>query len=307
MILPWLKKRQQGGGRVGVYVDASGVAAVYSHAGRPQIWQHMAPEDRDFTAALAGFVNQHKISGSACEVVLPTSDYQLLQTESPQVDAAEWAGALRWMVKDLLSYPVDQAVIDGFSLPDDAFRGRQKMAYAVALKQTQLLAVRDMINEADLELDYIGISELAAQKIMRLTPPQKDASRAMVYLGERKGFINIEADSAIYLARSIGQGLSNFADELGQADLLLDVQRSVDYYESQMGKGGVMHLTMAPVGDVEEHMRRQFADSLRAQVSFCDLNELLQLETAMTAAEQQQLFLATAASLGRVSQVEQAA
>ena len=40
--------------------------------------------------------------------------------------------ALRWKAKDLLNTPVEERIVDGFLLPEDAYRGRQKMAYTIA-------------------------------------------------------------------------------------------------------------------------------------------------------------------------------
>src|SRR5687768_6611414 len=47
-----------------------------------------------------------------CLSVLPSTDYQLLLVDAPNVPAPELKAAVRWKLKDMLDYHVDDATID---------------------------------------------------------------------------------------------------------------------------------------------------------------------------------------------------
>src|SRR5688572_10296179 len=47
-----------------------------------------------------------------CSTVLPMGEYQLLLVDTPGVPAAELKTAVRWRIKDLLDYRIDEATVD---------------------------------------------------------------------------------------------------------------------------------------------------------------------------------------------------
>jgi len=51
-------------------------------------------------------------------LALDRGDYTLVATEAPEVPREEWREALRWQLKDQVSYPVDNAIIEVLSVPD---------------------------------------------------------------------------------------------------------------------------------------------------------------------------------------------
>src|SRR5690606_37785755 len=77
-------------------------------------------------------VEELQLAGSECNAVLAPRDYNLYLVEAPNVEQAEMRAAVRWKIKDMLDMPVDEAVVDVFPLPEDAFQGRNRMVYVVA-------------------------------------------------------------------------------------------------------------------------------------------------------------------------------
>ena len=51
------------------------------------------------------------------------TDYQLLLVEAPNVPAAELKAAVRWRMKDMLDYRVDEATVDVLDIPPDPAAG----------------------------------------------------------------------------------------------------------------------------------------------------------------------------------------
>ena len=71
-----------------------------------------------------------------CRVVLHPSYYNLLFVEHPDgIEDADVDEAVRWKVKDLVEESLESVIIDTFPVPEDAFKGRSRMLYAVAARR----------------------------------------------------------------------------------------------------------------------------------------------------------------------------
>lgn len=197
-------------------------------------------------------VDQHQWQGRPCTVVLHPMYYQMLLVEAPPVPADEMASAVRWRIKELLDFPVDLAAVDYFLLPEDAYRGRKKMLYAIAMRKESLQSLIAPIEAAGLAVDRVDIAELALHKQSQLLPKGRGGT-AVVHLLENEGFINLIEDGCIYLSRGLDVGLSQLQPLSGRdaalEALLLEVQRSLDFYESQLGKGIIADLYLSPAND----------------------------------------------------------
>ena len=73
----------------------------------------------EHTAVLTQLSKQHQLSSTPCHFVLNPDEYQFLQVEKPQVDKQELQAALRWHIKDLIDYHIDDVVLDYLALPLD--------------------------------------------------------------------------------------------------------------------------------------------------------------------------------------------
>src|SRR5262245_27774166 len=48
--------------------------------------------------------------------VASADDYQLVQVEAPEVQAAELRAAIRWRLRDVINFHIDDAVVDVFQI-----------------------------------------------------------------------------------------------------------------------------------------------------------------------------------------------
>ncbi len=252
--------------------------------------------------ALQAFCEQHQISDPACTVVLPASDYQMLLVEAPPVDQEELAAALQWKIKDLLQTSVEDSVVDGFLLPEDAYRGRQKMAYAVATSRSDLQRLVDKINDSGAEVDRVEVPELVLLRMINDLGHDEHAEMVIV-VGRQRGFLAVIADKAIYLSRSfdmgdqaLGSGGADAFASNGPIDnFILEMQRSRDYFESQIGKGVVGRILLAPLNSDETALINAIADRLGASVEMMDVSAVASLPPELGGAEGVLLASASAA------------
>lgn len=267
--IPWLKSKKADIGRVGLAVGPDGLAVACVDADQRLIFCQIFDRPEDSKALLTELVEQQQWGGLPCSVVLHPAYYQLLLTETPAVNADEMASAVRWKIKELLDFPLDEAAIEHFELPVDAFRGRKKMLYAAALRKSTLKELLQPVEEAGLAVDCIEVAELALHNLTASMPVERGGI-AILQLLEGVGFINLVEDGAIYLCRRLDFGLDRF-DPLGDNSaffdsLMLEIQRSLDYYESQLGKGIVTQLYYAPGVIMTEPIGEFLSQSLAVNV-----------------------------------------
>ena len=83
----------------------------------------------------SNYVNSKALDGTEATIVLPHDCYQILLVEKPSVPDTELIDALRWRVKDMVSFDIEQTIIDYIDLPEDAYRNRSQMVYVVVAQQ----------------------------------------------------------------------------------------------------------------------------------------------------------------------------
>jgi MSHA biogenesis protein MshI len=237
-------KSVRAGVTVGLEMHAGGLALVAQEwlEGKPQVRQmdFLAFSAADSPAQLLkSWVAERKLAKTPCHIVLGTDTYQVLLVEPPEVPAEELRQAIRWRLKDLITIPVDQAAVEVFALPADGIRSNKKMVYVVACETKKIQAIVDMVREAGLILDSIDIGELALRNLaLRLLPPDlAERGIAIARIRPGAGSVYIYRQGNLYLGRSFSLNYSGgLLDSLPEEALALELQRSLDYYERQMGQ-----------------------------------------------------------------------
>lgn len=230
---------------------------------------------------VTALVDSMGLNGARCNYVLSPRDYNLYLIEAPAVEDSELRSAVRWKIKDLLDMPVEDAAIDIFPVPEDAFHGRAKMLYAVATPKSRIEAIIDLVARVDLKLDSIDVPELA---IRNITQQFLDDTNGLAFIDLRKtgSTMNLSRNGQLYLTRRISTQLDvdvmSSLDWESQRDrLVLEVQRSLDYYESQMGQTPISRLVMAPrVADSHE-MAASLSEVMSIPVTVLDMSKKIEL------------------------------
>lgn len=188
-----------------------------------------------------------------CNLVLHPSYYRLLLVDSPDIpdDAPreELKETMKWRIKDLISESIENVVLDIIKLPSDAYEGRMNMIYVAVAPIQQIIVFVDTLIPLGIHPSNIDILELSASQICLKGFDFK--SFACICIRDEGSFVNVIADSQLYLTRNIDISLETLhaiADNDQQAgeQLLMEVQRSMDYYESQLGKGSINQLFFMP-------------------------------------------------------------
>tara|TARA_B110000503_G_scaffold126284_1_gene194729 strand:- start:193 stop:1116 length:924 start_codon:yes stop_codon:yes gene_type:complete len=196
------------------------------------IKQHSAPID-NWQTTLKNYVESNHLSNTQCHIALSISKYQLLQLDRPAVEDAELNQALQWAVKDQL-VSEEKLVIDYFDPPATHL---VKKLNVVAVNKQDIIEIRNGVIKAGLVLNTIGIAELA---ICNLLTSSEDAIITLKQEESGQLILNIVKRKQLFFSRRLRgyENLANFSPEelkMGIVDnLSLEIQRSMDYFESQL-------------------------------------------------------------------------
>ncbi len=256
--------------------------------------------ERDTAKVLAKLVKDMAVQDKQCSYVLNRKDYNLHLVEAPEVEASELRAAVRWKIKDLLDMKVEDAAIDVFRVPEDAYRGRE-MVYVVAALKSRIKSVVDMVTSSGLELAVIDIPELVMKN---LSGCFIDDANGVAFMDLRRNgsTMNITRGGELYLSRRINTQLDpdvmNSAEWSDLKDrLVLEIQRSLDYYESQMGQSPINRIVIGQRQHDGQALTETLNGLLNADVSVLDLAEYIKSEVRLTPETQQIGMAAIGATL----------
>ena len=276
----WLRKLAPKRGVVGIELKADGLAiAARDERGRCQalgVFNKKIQEDQSELEFIEAFVEKQGLTSAQCNLVLPTSKYQLLLVEAPDVPEEELRAAVRWRIKELINLPLEKASLDIFLLPDNAARGK-RMLYVVVVETAYLKECIELVTNAGLKLKSIDIPELALRNIALLKEEGKSGSRgiAMVRIGAGAGNVSLYQQGNLYLSRSFQINYKGgLLDEIPADNLMLEIQRSLDYYERQMGQRLPAALYMFGENISDDKVTVDIRRGISGQVKILELDEL---------------------------------
>lgn len=199
---------------------------------------------------LAQMARDHGLKRAHCTTVLGDTDYQLLLTEVPDVPPDELKAAVRWRVKDLIDFHINDAALDVFDIPGQDGAGASREMYVVAARAQAIQERVSLLEGAGVNLEVIDIPELAQRNLAALLPEDAQGV-ALLSFSERGGLITLTRQGLLYLSRPLAATVRDLADEQTRAayydQVVLEVQRSLDYYESHFRQAPIRNLVLAPL------------------------------------------------------------
>ena len=183
-LLAYFTRGRRAAGQIGVFATPEGVAAAQVIAGRRR---QAAPDalrlrERGRAGSVRARAEPLAEPARAHGQRARSRGYRLLLVEAPDVPADELRAAVRWRIKDLIDFHIDDAVIDVFEMPPHARGGPQRMMYAVTAKAEVVKREIERIESAGLKLGVVDIPELSLRNIATLL---ESGSRRRVPLLER--------------------------------------------------------------------------------------------------------------------------
>lgn len=225
------------------------VAHVLRHPGeRPELvaWDSYPREgtDLDVIKRLHG---ARRFGSGRCVLLLPQGQYQLLQIEAPAVAEEELRNAVRWKIKDMIDFPVEDAGIDCLPPVPGARAGQ---IYAVAASRSILQSWIRLFQDAKTPLHAIDVPELAQRNVAALAEDQ-NRGLALLAFDDNGGRLTFTYKGELYFSRHIEVVPSEMASEGDGTSalyerVLLDVQRTLDNVDRGYSGIPIARLVVAP-------------------------------------------------------------
>jgi MSHA biogenesis protein MshI len=296
--------------RVGVLPGASqtAVAVVQTRKeGRPLLKHCSVHSVTDGGAgdALVSLTRDRALARVPVSGVVSTEDYQLVQVEAPEVLPAELRAAVRWRLREVIDFDIDDAVFDVFEIPDPPRRSHSRMMFAVAARNTAVQHVAGSINPYVHGLDVIDIPELC-QRNLSVLLPQDRKGVALLTLADGFAQLVLTREGVLYLTRRIDVAHSHDASSafsdlpsagLDVSALALELQRSLDYYESHYDQTAVTQLVIAPGDERAERLAEALRKETSLQIELFSTSDLFELGSGVSADMDWQCLMAIGAAL----------
>lgn len=283
--MKWFK-RQKNKQQVGIsYTDmhVSAVALAPATEGAKPVVSFAAVEQVPLqaTSALRNFVARNDLKALPCNLVLNVDQYNIVQIDKPNLPENEVKPALRWKLKGLLDYSVEQAVVDGIDVPvDPNYANRQPLMLAICAKKATVSEVGNQLVDAGFNLKSVDVYALVQRNIAHLLE-HEDRALVMLSILPRCCLITFTAKGELYHARVIelDRDFLNDRDEIFRTNfdkLVLELQRSLDSFDRQFPYLSLNRMVVAPVAN-RDYLVSGLSTSLYVPVNVFNLEDIVEL------------------------------
>jgi MSHA biogenesis protein MshI len=282
----WRKPVESHSDSLGVALTTETLAVVRIDRPPGQPYRLLACEVRSLptpevaVTTLHALVRELAATGLRCCFALAPDAASLQLVAAPPVREEEIEDAARWLVRDLVDFPLDDAAIGVGAVPHVAGAPRGHRILVAAARGSLVREVEASARTAGLRLISVIAHETALLAASR-SDADSERNVALLEIGAKSSLLCVGRGERLCMVRRLpatGPELDAALHEPGGSDaggaaenapeeLLLHIQRSLDYHESDFGLGPVTDLLVAPsdweVGDLIPHLAGALAPSVR--------------------------------------------
>lgn len=174
---------------------------------------------------------QKKLANVRTDIILLQGMFQMVQADKPAVDETEIADALVWAVKDLVTLPPENLLLDYIDLPGGANNNRINVVAADAsrLKGWVSLLVKRGLKPALITIEELALTEGCTE--------QQFPVLILNQYGNQELLLMVAYQQQLFVSRRI-RGFNSPESVVGNSlmmdSLILETQRAMDYFESGM-------------------------------------------------------------------------
>jgi MSHA biogenesis protein MshI len=233
-------------------------------------------------------------------LILSSERYQIVQVDKPPVPAADMLLALQFSIRELVNTPLEDLLLDYMDLPEQTQQGAAKVQ-VVATSLSSLKLLCEEFAAQKIKLTNIQPEEWLARNLL---PPTDGSLMLLTHQPSQELNLQIIRDQQIQFSRKLrGFNRINQYDlaELQQGmldNLLLEVQRSLDYYEGQLKQSPVREIYIQINNNALNGIISYFSANGFSQVKPLDLQTIM---PKLSQAEREDYWLTLAGALELVT------
>jgi MSHA biogenesis protein MshI len=218
----------------------------------------------------------------ALTLIIPPAMYQIIQLEKPAIAEQELVAALPWQIKDLTDIDLGEMVLDYIDLP--AAPGQPDKINVVVSIKSELQELVALVSRDKLNLQRILIEEWL---IHELVDYADHAALVLMHQPDQDVLLQVIRQGQLQFSRRLRgfNRLHQYSEsELQQGvfdNLLLEIQRSMDYIESQLKLPPVRSIHLLCSGAERPDLVPLFHQAGFSQVQALQLKPQLQWATAL--------------------------
>lgn len=284
MLSKFFSKKEQNEvpGLLAISFDSKGIALAYQSEAlaKPNFnicTYIQTDEGTDQLAVLKGFVDTNGLTGVSCSIVLSPIEYRLVFLDAPSLDDAELGAASKWLVKEFIDFPIEEAVVDAFRVP--VRPGKPSKMYAVVAKIAHVKQRIELLEQAGLVTVCVDIAELALRNVMSYL---EEGSKEVGLLMMQPDFhaLLVSSEKTLCLSRAIETQIDYFPtvehaseQEAALAHLVNEVERSVAYFQSHISKGDFAKIWISSLLSDQAKLIQSLSAVLTVPMDLLDLNQ----------------------------------
>jgi MSHA biogenesis protein MshI len=266
--------------------------------------------------ALKEYVEEYKLINCDCSYVLPLDKYVIGIIESPSPVETDIPETVRLAVKDFVDYPIEEAVVDLFSLPFKRIDDNKDVSYAVVVHSSVITETTALINEAGLKLKYIDIHELCLRNLAMLHEGSKKGT-LLLRLYANGGHIVLVRGNTVFMTRRLDLPLKDLLigavsipqwqqqteqqkNNILLDTLTLDLQRSMDYCSSIFRQSPINCVILTPTELEIDNINDFLTKHLGMATHTLNLPDLMCFKQDISKADQAKCLLAIGAGLRNI-------
>lgn len=188
-------------------------------------------ELENLAALLTQYINKNNLQLTPMYWLLAPEDYQIFLIESLPVSTDEFQNALKWRIRGLINYPIEESVIDSFKLPVKK-SNIDNMIAAVVTKSKSIAVMVDILKKCGANIAAIDIPELAMRNLSSQYEDD-EKSTAFLYFTSQLVILNISKQKTLFFTRRLNFTNNQEHTPKDFEQLSLEILRYFDYYQSQ--------------------------------------------------------------------------
>lgn len=275
-------------GLCSIEINNSGIAIVYMSdvaARKISAYEfYPAPvDDADknkchIKKCLLDFVGKYNLKKTNCSWVLDPSQYHISFVNTPKVPKNEYKDAVKWQLKNIINYPVEDTAIDVFYSEEGG--SAPSKIYTIVAKKSFLQEIANIIQSCGLQLTAIDVREFAIRNLVAFLAKAGESIGFMSITEDSSLLVVVQSDNVLFVRRML-VGLKRVIADNGK-ELTIELQRSFDYCASELKQTLPEKLFIQPTKNINEAMERQLAQNLQKEVIMLDLAKIIFCDKPMS-------------------------